>query len=96
MLIIFFDIKKIVNKEFILAGHTVNAAYYFDVLQQLCENVQRLHQELWRQQNWLLHHDNSPSHTSFSSREFLTKNNVTFILHPPHLSLFPLIFTQLR
>jgi hypothetical protein len=30
MLIIFFDIKGIVHKEFILAGQTVNSAYYSD------------------------------------------------------------------
>jgi hypothetical protein len=28
----FFDIKGIVYKEFILAGQTVNSAYYCDVL----------------------------------------------------------------
>jgi hypothetical protein len=28
MLIIFFDIKGIVHKEFLLAGQTVNSAYY--------------------------------------------------------------------
>jgi hypothetical protein len=28
MLIIFFDIKGIVHKEFVLAGHMVNSAYY--------------------------------------------------------------------
>jgi hypothetical protein len=33
MLIIFFDIKGIVHKQFILAGQTVNSAYYCDVLQ---------------------------------------------------------------
>jgi hypothetical protein len=32
MLIIFFDIKQIVHKEFVLAGQTVNSAYYCDVL----------------------------------------------------------------
>jgi hypothetical protein len=30
MLIILFDIKGIVHKEFVLAGHTVNSAYYCD------------------------------------------------------------------
>jgi hypothetical protein len=39
MPIIFFDIKGIVNKEFVLEGHKVNSAYYCDVLQRLCENV---------------------------------------------------------
>jgi hypothetical protein len=28
MLIVFFDIKGIVHKEFVLAGQTVNSAYY--------------------------------------------------------------------
>jgi hypothetical protein len=37
MLIIFFNIKGIVHKEFILAGQTVNSANYCDILQQLHE-----------------------------------------------------------
>jgi histone-lysine N-methyltransferase SETMAR len=37
---IFFDIKGIVHKEFVLAGQTVNFACYCDVLRRLCENVQ--------------------------------------------------------
>jgi hypothetical protein len=39
---------------------------------------------LWQQKNWLLHHDNAPFHTSFFTREFLTKNNMTVIPHPPY------------
>jgi hypothetical protein len=30
-LIIFFDIKRIVHKEFVLVGQTVNSTYYCDV-----------------------------------------------------------------
>jgi hypothetical protein len=48
MLIIFFDIKGIVHKEVILAGQTVNSAYYCDVLRRLSENVRRFCPELWR------------------------------------------------
>jgi hypothetical protein len=33
MLIIFFDIKGIVHKEFILVGQTVNSTYYCDTVQ---------------------------------------------------------------
>jgi hypothetical protein len=39
MLIIFFDIKGIVHKEFVLAGQTANSTYYHYILLQLCENV---------------------------------------------------------
>jgi hypothetical protein len=42
MLIIFFDIKEIVHKEFVLEGQTVNSAYYCEVLRRLRENMRRL------------------------------------------------------
>jgi hypothetical protein len=45
-------------------------------------NEQRLLPELWWQKNWLLHHDNAPSHTSFFTREFLTKT--TWLTSPTH------------
>jgi hypothetical protein len=57
MLIIFFDVKGIVHKEFVQAGQTVNFACFSDVLQRLHENVWRLRLELRQQKNWLLHHD---------------------------------------
>jgi hypothetical protein len=46
MFIIFFDVKGIVHKEFVLAGLTVNSAYYCDILRRLLENVQRLPPEI--------------------------------------------------
>jgi hypothetical protein len=79
----FFDVKGIVHRELVLAGQTVNSAYYCDVLRRLSENVRRLRPELWRQKNWLLHHDNAPSHVSFVSREVLTKN-MTIVPHQPY------------
>jgi hypothetical protein len=45
-LIIFFDNKGIVHKEFVLAGQTVNFAYYCDVLRQLRKNARRVRPEL--------------------------------------------------
>jgi hypothetical protein len=82
MLIIFFDIKEIAHKEFVLTGQIVSSAYYCDALWRLRENVRSLRPKLWRQKNWMLHHDNAPSHTSFFPTEFLMKNNMTFIPHP--------------
>jgi hypothetical protein len=58
--------------------------------------VRRLHPELWRQKNWLLHLDNTPSHTSFFTRAFWTKNNMTIVPHPPHFSLFPRLKIKLK
>jgi hypothetical protein len=70
MHILFFDIKEIVHREFALAGQTDYSAYYYGVLLRLRENVLRLRGKLWRQENWLLHHDNAPSDTSVFTREF--------------------------
>jgi histone-lysine N-methyltransferase SETMAR len=104
MLIIFFDIKGTVHKEFVLAGQRVNSGYYCDNLRRLRENVQRLRPKLWRQKNWLLHDDSTQSHTSFFNREFLTKNNMTVVPHPPNtpdlapsdFSLFPGLKIKLK
>jgi hypothetical protein len=51
-----------------------------------------------------LHHDNTPSHTFFHTREFLTKNNIAVFPHPPYLldlapcdfSLFPQLKIKLK
>jgi hypothetical protein len=43
-----------------------------------------------------LHHDNAPSHTSFFTREFVTKKNTTFVSHPPNVSLFPRLKIKLK
>jgi hypothetical protein len=53
------------QEEFVVAGRTVNTAYYCDVLRRLRENVRRFRPELRLQKNWLLQHDNISSHTSF-------------------------------
>jgi hypothetical protein len=89
-LVIFFYITRAVHKDFFLAHRRVNSAYYCDVLLRLSENVRRLLTELWRHKNWLLHHDNAPSHTSLITGEFLTKDNKTLITTDPFFSVLPI------
>jgi hypothetical protein len=79
MLIIFFDVKGIYHKKFVLACQTVNSAYHCDVLGRLHKNVLRLRREMLR-------HDNAPSRTSFFAKEFLIKKNMTGVPHPPNSS----------
>jgi hypothetical protein len=85
-------------QEYALAGQTVNTACYCDLLRQLCEKVLRFWPKLWRQKNWLLHHDNALSHTSFfPPANFFTKSYMTVDPYPPYspdlapcnFSLFP-------
>ncbi|KYN09459.1 PREDICTED: uncharacterized protein LOC108769730 [Trachymyrmex cornetzi] len=40
--------------------------------------------DLWKNKNWLLHHDNAPAHTSLLVREFLAKNNTLMMPQPPY------------
>jgi hypothetical protein len=40
MLIVFFDIRKIVHRKFVLQGQTVNTKFYCKVLRILWENIQ--------------------------------------------------------
>jgi hypothetical protein len=53
-------------------------------LRRLQENVWRRRPELWHNHNWLLHHDNAPTHTSLKTAEFVTNNNMVIIPHPPY------------
>jgi hypothetical protein len=86
MLVLFFDIKGIVHKEFILAGQKVNSAYR-EVSRLLHENVWRFHPKRWQQKNWLLHHDNAPSHTSFLTT---FGSQTSWLSSPTHATfLFP-------
>jgi hypothetical protein len=78
MFIIFFDIKRIIHEEFVLADQTVNSAYYCDVLRRLYETVRRLRPELWHQRTGTV------SNFLFSPQNFLPKNNMTVVPNPSY------------
>jgi hypothetical protein len=88
MLIIFFDIKGIVHKEFVPADQTVNSAYYCDVSRRLLEHMRRIRLELWRQKNWLLRHDNVYSYFLLHEGILFTKNIMAVVPDPTYFSLF--------
>jgi hypothetical protein len=85
MIIISFDSKGIVHKEFVLAGKTVNSAYYCDDYSncvKICED-------------FTLNFGNKRTgcciitmYASFFARELLTRNNKTVVLKHPTF-LFP-------
>jgi len=83
MIITFFDIKGFVHKEFVPTGQTVNSGFYYEVLRRLPGKVRRHRPHLWREQTWLLHYDNAPSHTAVLTHKFLAKNKIAVIPHPP-------------
>ncbi|UYV81262.1 hypothetical protein LAZ67_20000574 [Cordylochernes scorpioides] len=75
LLTVFFDCRGVVHHEFLPQGITVNKEYYLQVMRNLREAIRQKRPDLWKNKNWLLHHDNAPAHTSLLVRDFLAKNN---------------------
>ena len=46
--------------------------------------IQKKCLELWKNNLWLLHHDNAPAHSSLLVRNFLAKNNTVIMPQPPY------------
>jgi len=83
-----------VHKEFVSPGQAVNVKFYCKVLRRVRENVRCKRPEMWKNGEWLLHHDNAPAHTSLVVREFSTQNNMTTVpTLPTHLTWPPAIST---
>jgi len=82
MLVGLFDHKGIVHYEFIAQGQTVNQQCYLEMLKRLAESARRKRPGLWTDK-WILYNDNAPAQDVLRVREFLDKNCVTKMDHPP-------------
>ncbi len=85
MVTIFFNCRGIILIEWMETGfHDHWAVVYWHN-----EVVMGAHMEetpsLWRDNSWILHHDNAPTHRSFVVAQFLAKNRTTVLEHPPYL-----------
>lgn len=84
MLMLFYDSKGIVHKEFVPTGQTVNAVYYVDVMKRLLARIRRKRPEYRENGSWRLLHDNAPAHRSTLVTDFLTKNHILTVNHSPY------------
>ena len=84
LITIYFDCRRVVHHEFLPKGRKVNKEYYLQVMRNLREAIRKKRPDLWKNKNWLLHHDNAPAHTSLIVREFLAKNNMLMMPQPPY------------
>uniref|UniRef100_A0A3Q2XA19 Tc1-like transposase DDE domain-containing protein n=1 Tax=Hippocampus comes TaxID=109280 RepID=A0A3Q2XA19_HIPCM len=48
-----------------------------------CQVLREKRRELWQDNSWLLHHDNTPAHNTLSVRQFLAEKNVPVLEPPP-------------
>jgi hypothetical protein len=84
MLIAFFEAEGPVHHEFLPQRQTMNQTLYITVLQRLRDAVRRKLPHVWASGTWLLRHDNVPYHAALSVREFLVKNSIPVVPHPPY------------
>jgi hypothetical protein len=86
MLIIFFDIKGIVHREFLLAGQTVNSAYYCGFYGDC---VKMWEDSAMSSGDKIIGSCIMTTHRLpilFSPENFISKNNITaFLTHPTFL-----------
>ncbi len=64
MLILFFDSKEVVYKEYVPEDQTVTKEFYFGVLVCLLKQIARVRQEVWKNRNFSFFHDNASAHTT--------------------------------
>ncbi|KAJ8885177.1 hypothetical protein PR048_011373 [Dryococelus australis] len=84
MLITFFDNDGIIYKDFVPAGQTVNTTFYEQVLKALLQCICHVQLELHRTGKLMLLHDNAPVHCAIYVHQFLAKQGVPVLSHPPY------------
>jgi hypothetical protein len=65
-----------------------NQANYLQILKRLREAVRRMNFEIGLN-DWILHHDNAPTHKALSARQFLAQKSINEIEHPPYYPDLP-------
>ena len=73
---------------------------YIDVLHRLRDAVRRERHEKWRISSWFPRLNNAPALRSVLVKDFVAKNNVTTLEHPPFSSgptpVYFYLFSQLK
>jgi hypothetical protein len=104
MLIYFFDIRDIINFEFISEGTAVNQTFYVEVLKRLTHAVRRKRGELRGHRSLILHHDNAPAYSSVRVSQFSAGKDIfamDHLMYSPGLApadswLFPEVKSVLK
>ena len=83
-LLIAFDNKCFIHKEFVPACQNINAAFYQAVLNLLLQRIRRVRPKLHRSGKWMKLHDNVPAQTAIRVRQFVAQKMVALLDHPPY------------
>ena len=60
----FFDYEVVMHHEYAPTSRTINKEYYVQILKRLREAVRKKRPHFWSSDDWLLHLDNAPAHSS--------------------------------
>ena len=81
--ILFSCCNGVVHHEFLPQRRMVNKEYYLEVKSRLRKAIHQKCTKFWKNQSWILHHNNASAHTSMIVPEFLAKNKTVIMLQPP-------------
>ena len=77
LLTVFFDVAY---NEDLPQGHTVNKEYYLQVIRRLGDAFRQKRTELWKNESWILHRDNTPAHNSILVCVFVAISKTVIIV----------------
>jgi transposase len=83
-LVTFFDSQGIIHKELVPPGQAVNKEYHMEVLSRLLQRIRRVRPQFQERGSWLLLHDKARLHTAVSIQQFLAKQGIPELNHPPY------------
>ncbi len=82
MLVLFFDVRGVVSRQFVPRGQGVDHHEYLRHLQLLKQNMRRRRRPLWQCRNWILQHDRAPAHRADIVQRFIMQNDIELLPHP--------------
>ncbi|UYV61765.1 hypothetical protein LAZ67_1006420 [Cordylochernes scorpioides] len=74
----------IVNYEYLEEGQTINKESYLNIMRRVHESIRLKRSEMWSSKNWIIYHDNAPSHTAASVLTYLAKHGIQILQQPPY------------
>jgi len=83
MVVAFFDSQGMVYTNYVPRGTTVNANFIVGALRRFLKAFRAKRPEMAAGE-WFLHWDNAPVHTAKVVRDFLAKNHIQLLEHPPY------------
>ncbi len=91
MLTMFFDVCGIILIDFALPRVTIDTEYYCRVLKKLKSCIRKKRPGMWRgsvdghtDRNYVLHHNNAPSHMATRTLALIRESNIDLLAHPQY------------